>query len=150
LLAAKSGGKTLGMGPRNTELVIPPDPRFLRELRARTRAVLQSWGVQPPVLDAAVIAAHELSSNAMLHTKADAMLRLIPLGDRIRIEVSDLSTAEPRRSITDPAELEHGIGLNVVANLTDAWGHHPSECGKTVWCELLTQGLFVEVPGHPA
>jgi anti-sigma regulatory factor (Ser/Thr protein kinase) len=132
------------MDRRTAELSIPPDPRTLRDLRTRTRAVLQGWGLPEPIVDNALVAAHELSSNALLHTKADATLRLILAEDRLRIEVSDLSVKEPRRMTAEPGELERGLGLNVVANLADTWGHHPSLGGKTVWCEL-----FVETP-HPA
>lgn len=118
------------------EFDIPSDPRGLRELRLRTREVLLSWDLPVRQVDAAVLAAHELSVNALLHTREAATLRLILLDGRLRIEVSDLSVREPDPSNTDPGELEHGLGLTIVANLADAWGHRPAHNGKTVWCDL--------------
>jgi anti-sigma regulatory factor (Ser/Thr protein kinase) len=95
------------------------------------------WGLAPEVVDGAVVVADELSSNAMLHTRAAATLHLCLNEHRLRIEVSDISAKEPRRYSLAPGELDRGLGLNIVANLADGWGYERAEAGKTVWCEFL-------------
>jgi anti-sigma regulatory factor (Ser/Thr protein kinase) len=114
------------------EFDIPSDPRALRDLRLRTREVLLSWDLPVRQIEAAVLAAHELAVNALMHTSDAATLALILLDGRLRIEVSDLSVREPDPSTAEPGELEHGLGLTIVANLADAWGHRPAHNGKTV------------------
>lgn len=119
------------------EFDISPDPRELREVRGRSREVLESWGLPPRIVEAAVLAAHEMVVNALMHARTAATLRLTLADGRLWIEVSDQSANEPRRSSVEPGRGEHGLGLTIVANLTDAWGYAPTDGGKTVWCELL-------------
>lgn len=131
-----ASGAVRDVEQRRADFKIASDPRALKDLRARTREVLLGWGLYGVVVDAAVLAAHELTINALMHTKTPATLRLI-LDDHLRIEVSDSSSQEPAPCNASPGELEHGLGLAIVANLADAWGHEPTQNGKTVWCELL-------------
>lgn len=116
---------------------ICPDPRKLAELRSRTRQVLRGWELSNFHVDVAVLAAHELTVNALLHGGGPARLCLSMLDGRLRIAVGDTGPGEPTPGGAEPGECERGYGLTIVTNLTDTWGHHPTPAGKTVWCELL-------------
>jgi hypothetical protein len=51
------------------------------------------------------------------------------------IEVWDPDPALPAVQEPGPTS-ESGRGLLIVECLADAWGHHPADGGKVVWCEL--------------
>jgi hypothetical protein len=59
------------------------------------------------------------------------------LGGRLRVDVHDSSNRPPDKR---PAggDSETGRGLNIVEQLSDAWGSEPLPGGgKTVWFELV-------------
>lgn len=90
------------------------------------------------LVDRAVLAASELVTNAVVHTRGPLRLRLALRGERLHLAVGDQS---PRllRLAADPGdpEAEGGRGLAIVEQLAVAWGvHHPPEGGKIIWCVL--------------
>ena len=90
------------------------------------------------LVDRAVLAASELVTNAVVHTKGPLRLRLALRGERLLLAVADQSPRLLRLAAGpgDP-EAEGGRGLAVVEQLAVAWGvHHPPEGGKIIWCVL--------------
>nr|WP_326753019.1 ATP-binding protein [Streptomyces hirsutus] len=70
-------------------LRLPHDPRAVRVARVTVRAALDGHGMQDAV-DVVELLTSELVTNAYLHTKGPASLRLTGLGDgRLRVGVWD-------------------------------------------------------------
>lgn len=114
---------------------IPPDPYFLTHTRAFTRSTLLSWKLPDETIDTAEAIVSELVTNAIVHTKDTARLRLI-LDRRLRIEVADTSRTPPRLQEHPCGDLDHGLGLLIVERYSAQWGHRPTPTGKDVWSEL--------------
>ncbi|WP_089955921.1 ATP-binding protein [Lentzea xinjiangensis] len=77
----------------------------------------------------------EMVSNAYDHGQQPVSLRVLVLGVRVRLEVTDTSLDPPvvgRSRIADT----RGRGMALVAALTADWGHTTSAAGKVVWAEL--------------
>ena len=114
--------------------------------RARTDVLSQldgeGWNV--PRSDVAVIVS-ELVTNSVVHAKVGhdqaLCLQLTPLGDRLRIAVTDPgSELEPRLLPHDPAATG-GFGLRVVDQVSSAWGIVREVSGATrVWCDVPLGG----------
>jgi two-component sensor histidine kinase len=84
----------------------------------------------------------ELVSNALRHTATVPVIRLAGDVRRLRIEVSDGSPVLPRPQLSATVG---GWGLQLVQQLTTAWGANPDRGGKVVWCEMVAEA----VPGMP-
>ena len=87
------------------------------------------------VLDAALLLASELVTNAVLHARTPLQLSLTASDDLILIAVGDGNQARPQQqphALYDPG----GRGLVIVDRFSACWGTKPSELGKTVWCAL--------------
>jgi len=82
-----------------------------------------------------VLATSELVTNAVLHGIGPLELRLRAYGEKVRLEVLDRATFQPRK-LRPTAEDENGRGLQVVAALAERWGTRGTEDGKSVWCVL--------------
>ncbi|NIY67132.1 hypothetical protein SMALB_5177 [Streptomyces malaysiensis] len=55
--------------------------------------------------------------------------------DQLRVELHDSSHKEPQ-SLTPASSEESGRGLQLLADLSAAWGATRTAFGKAVWCEL--------------
>lgn len=90
--------------------------------------------------DVAVIVS-ELVTNSVIHAHVGhdqaLCLELTPLGDHLRITVTDPgSELEPRLLPHDPAA-PGGFGLRVVDQVSSAWGIVREVSGATcVWCDV--------------
>lgn len=106
----------------------PPEAQAVRRVR---RLITQIAGV--PQDHVAVLVASELATNAVKHAKSRFEVA-ITAQDSIRIEVIDQAPATP--ALTDPSE--HGLGMRIVAQLSDRWGADQIEGDrKVVWAEVL-------------
>jgi hypothetical protein len=94
-------------------------PRCLRDLgpQAQTAQLLIS----------------ELMTNAVLHARTEAALR-VRRGAGYPFEVEDHCGA-PLTGVAEPGA-EGGFGLRIVAALASAWGAVTTDSGKVVWFEL--------------
>jgi anti-sigma regulatory factor (Ser/Thr protein kinase) len=81
----------------------------------------------------------ELVTNAMLHAGSSVDLRLLRRRERVRVEVTDSSTAPPRRRADRYAsEAMGGRGIMLIEELADDWGvERVGSDGKVVWCEVV-------------
>ncbi|MGQ4388947.1 ATP-binding protein [Streptomyces sp. SAS_270] len=132
-------------------LRLPHDPRAARVARMTVRAALHGHGMCE-VLDVVELLASELVSNAYLHTKGPASLRLTALGDgRLRVGVWDTHPYIPAPFEKPPggrvrpvaAGSEGGRGLLLVQECADSWGSWAfgdgllgRGAGKLLWFEV--------------
>ena len=130
------GGKTkLIMSSLDTaETVFPAVPESVGAARRFTRAALGRHGIDPSIIDTAVLLVSELATNAIVHATSTIRLR-VGVGDEIRVEVRDASDDAPVVGDGD-AERESGRGLAIVTTLADSWDWSPRPSGKVVWFEL--------------
>ncbi|MEW5357125.1 ATP-binding protein [Streptomyces sp. 16-176A] len=140
-----------GSTPWEYSLYIPNDPRAVTISRRTLRLILTMHGLIG-LVDVAELLAAELVTNAVLHTKGPAALRVRWSGTTLRIGAWDADPeppAEPAR-LADLADDESGRGLALVRACADVWGWHPlsrfGNRGKYVWCELGAQPLAAQ-PG---
>lgn len=91
---------------------------------------------QDRIAFAVELVASELVSNVIQHTAHGGSIRAWEIGaDRpFRIEVVDSYAAEP--SVAENVSDTGGRGLQLVADLADAWGVIIHEHGKTIWAEF--------------
>ncbi|MFD8416608.1 MULTISPECIES: ATP-binding protein [unclassified Streptomyces] len=104
-----------------------------------TRRALADWApdADTTAVDDVLLVAAELLANAVDHAGGPLALylRLEPRSARLRIEVSDRVSAEPR---VRPLLLDEprGRGVRIIDRIAADWGSRPEETGKTVWAEL--------------
>lgn len=141
LLAVAVGGAAVeepgGRDVSGGEHVLEVDLRSPGEARLIVRETLEQWGA--PNVDTAMLVAHELVANAVLHGRAPVTLRVRRRGAAVRIEVADGSDRPPHVQHYG-AHAITGRGLSMVEALAVSWGWHAAGEGKVVWCE---------VPGDP-
>ena len=99
-------------------------------------------------LDALVLIASELVTNAVRHGRPPIVFRLSCLTSEIRLSVSDEGPELPRERGTRGAPVstgsglphEGGLGLVILARSSQEWGTTPLATGKEVW-SLVPTGL---------
>lgn len=125
-------------------LHVPHDARAVGIARATLRAVLVRHGLSR-LLDPALLLAGELLTNAYLHSRGPASLRLQRKGGVLRLGVwdSDPTPPEPAGPAAPAAHAaENGRGLHLVRACADDWGWFLlgddifGARGKYVWCDL--------------
>ncbi|CAL9454149.1 ATP-binding protein [Streptomyces sp. enrichment culture] len=137
--------------PWTYALRLPHDPRAVRVARMTVRAALRGHGRQD-ALDVVELLASELVTNAYLHTKGPASLRLTGLGDgRLRAGGwdSDPYVPSPSGGAGDdsaplaPLDTGSGRGLLLVQEYADSWGGRAlgdgalgRGAGKLLWFEV--------------
>ena len=101
-----------------------------------------AWGFDA-VLDDALLVVSELVTNAVVHGRSAAELRLVPARDTLRVEVADDGPAPPDPRLAS-ADDEHGRGLFLIDLLSTAWGTEAAPGGgKVVWADLRLEPLPV-------
>jgi anti-sigma regulatory factor (Ser/Thr protein kinase) len=92
-------------------------------------------GLDRDAVDRLLLCTSEVVTNAIEHGAPPIELTLASDGDVVRVEVSDGSDDEPRR--TEPATMAiRGRGLLIVDKCSDRWGVARDSHGKTVWFEV--------------
>ncbi|MEC4016417.1 ATP-binding protein [Streptomyces sp. H27-D2] len=89
----------------------------------------------------AVLCTSELVTNVHLHTKGEAMIRIVFRPVHVRVSVFDESPAFPVRRTTVEVGDCYGRGLGLVAETAHRWGVAGERGGrhaKGVWFELMT------------
>jgi two-component sensor histidine kinase len=78
----------------------------------------------------------ELASNAVVHANTDFHV-LCHVGQRIRVEISDMSLRMPSVQINRALG---GLGLQIIDQLAYDWGVTRTPTGKVVWLEVPSTG----------
>lgn len=113
------------------EFVLPAEPSSAREARGIVAEALAEAGFEHRQYDAE-LAISEVVTNAVLHGREPITLRVVLIGDGLRVQVHDGSPVSPAFSMLDPTAVT-GRGLLLVSAVADCWGIDPDETGKTVW-----------------
>ncbi|MFI9820574.1 ATP-binding protein [Streptomyces sp. NPDC052013] len=120
---------------------VPPVAGAVSVLRRRVAAVLAEWSVCPGIVDDSLLVVSELTTNAIIHARPPAALRLSWVrgdGDEVlRIEVTDAGPPRPGGQPlggVDPDE--HGRGEAIVHALATRHGIRIHPGGVTRWAEL--------------
>ncbi|MET7474967.1 ATP-binding protein [Streptomyces sp. NPDC005648] len=122
-------------------LSIPNDPRAVTVCRRTLRLILTLHGLIT-LVDTAELLAAELVSNAVLHTKGPAALRIRHSPGVLRLGAwdADPEPPDPPRPLHHLTDAENGRGLSLIRACADVWGWQPQSRngsrGKYVWCEL--------------
>ncbi|MFE6825070.1 ATP-binding protein [Streptomyces sp. NPDC057690] len=127
--------------PWEYSLYIPCDPRAVTVCRRTLRLILTLHGLIH-LVDTAELLASELVSNAVLHTKGPACLRLRFRDGILQIGAwdADPEPPEPPGRLEGLTGAENGRGMALVRACSDLWHWQPlsrmGRRGKLVWCEL--------------
>ena len=122
-------------------LSLPNDLRAVPISRRTLRLILTMYGLIH-LVDTAELIASELVSNAVLHTKGPATLRIGWSDGVLRIGAWDANPEppDPPRDLAELTGAENGRGTALVRACADVWGWHPlsrfGHRGKYVWCDL--------------
>ncbi|MET7918837.1 ATP-binding protein [Streptomyces avermitilis] len=122
-------------------LYIPQDRRAVTVCRRTLRLILALHHLTH-LADTAELLASELVSNAVLHTKGPACLRVRYRDGLLQIGAwdADPEPPEPPGRLEELTDAESGRGFALVRACSDLWGWQPlsrlGRRGKLVWCEL--------------
>ena len=119
-----------------TTHLVTPTAEGASAARAFVRAALEDWSVEPVSGNALLDVAHELVTNAMQHGRPPIRLTVEQTSAELRVTVADAEPTAARRLPYRPGVSERGLGLRLVAQLSDDWGQHPDGQGKSVWATI--------------
>ena len=114
------------------------DTSSIGRARQLVRDHLEAHGYEGEVLDAAMLVASELATNAVLHAGTDFDLRCV-VNDAVRIEITDQRPEGEVIPSEAPPMATGGRGLRIVEETAARWGVVRRPDGKTVWGELPTK-----------
>lgn len=110
-------------------------PRARAELRAGLAAF--SGAQQPAELDEAVVLAFdEMASNALRHGGGGVRARVQRTATAWLVEVCDEAPTRPPEPAVDRDPSQGGLGLYLIAEMSDAHGWHLADTTKSVWALL--------------
>lgn len=99
---------------------------------------LTKWGLAH-VAETAQLLVSELVTNAVIHARSSAILRIDATADSLRVTVVDHGPGTRRRTRAVPPPNEFGgRGLFIVDQLASRWGTGTHKDGNHVWFELVT------------
>jgi anti-sigma regulatory factor (Ser/Thr protein kinase) len=108
-------------------------PESVAGARQFVRDVLSDQPLE--TIEAAELMTSELATNSVRHARSDFELAILISRREIRVEVSDQGEGQPVPRSPTPREWS-GRGLQIVLELSDAWGVSPTPNGKLVWFTL--------------
>ena len=105
-----------------------------RHFVART---LREWHLDDDVTSVAMLLASEVVTNAIVHARSKAFLRVQVADGTLRVEVHDGTRQLPTPRQPD-LHAESGRGLMLVDAYSSVWGTSAAGAGKVVWFEVPT------------
>lgn len=122
-------------GAQVPELVIAADLAAVGAARGFVREQCHLFGFATDSCDTAVLLTSEVVTNAILHGRSEARVRVRADPHRLVVEVADDNSRHPQPQAADPDALD-GRGLAILGMLAARWGVHDDPFGKTVWFEV--------------
>ena len=117
--------------------VLPSGPSSVTLARRAARQQLDDLGIKSPeVLDTVELLVSELTANVVKHVGGRASLRVIRIGDVIRIEVCDANPDQTPVERDVDVDSMTGRGLLLVSTLATAWGFDRDDDQKCTWAEI--------------
>jgi anti-sigma regulatory factor (Ser/Thr protein kinase) len=121
---------------------VPPVAGAVSAVRRRAAAVLADWHVCPHLVEDALLVVSELVTNAIVHARPPAVLRLSWVGDEsggvLRIEVADTGPTLPAgHSLAGIDPDEHGRGEAIVHAVATRHGIRTHFGQVSRWAELV-------------
>lgn len=113
---------------------LPASRESPRAARRFIEGILEAWGCAE-VVDTVTLLVSELVGNAVLHAGSEVELSVRLVGDRLRVDVIDRSTAVPHRRDAGSDD-QTGRGSDLVEILATSWGITGRPDGKSVWFEV--------------
>lgn len=107
------------------------EPAAITSVRHRVVEQLVAWGCADTEDVAMVLS--ELVTNAVVHAGGAVHITVTRDGPRVRIAVHDNGSGWPH--LTDGGSTG-GLGLRLVAELSERWGAEPTATGKVVWAAV--------------
>ncbi|AKJ15135.1 response regulator receiver protein [Streptomyces incarnatus] len=134
--------KTLVQAAYEHVCPVPPVAGAVSAVRRRAEAVLADWSVCPHLVEDALLVVSELVTNAIVHARPPAVLRLSWVrgdgGRTLRVEVTDAGPALPMgRPLIGIDPDEHGRGEAIVHALATRHGIRTHLDAVTRWAELV-------------
>jgi anti-sigma regulatory factor (Ser/Thr protein kinase) len=114
---------------------VPGDARAVRHARRFTGRLCARAGIDGDLCESAVLLTSEVVTNAVIHGRSEARLRVVVDTDHVRVEVGDDNSRHPVIQPPDADALD-GRGLRLLDIVATAWGVRDDEIGKTVWFEI--------------
>ena len=105
----------------------------MRTARTQLRELVARWQLDERVANAILDVAHELLVNAHQHGTPPVHLTMVASTDEVRVEVRDASPRPARLLPYRPGLSDHGLGLQLVRQLSAQWGQASTEDGKLLW-----------------
>ena len=120
--------------------VLARETRSASVARSWLRGFLDEAGMPEPVQADAALVISELVTNALRHGLGEIVARATIGGDgHVDVSVTDAGAEQPVLQAVDP-ERVGGVGLHVVAQVSDEWGVAQFPGGKTVWAKIAIPG----------
>jgi anti-sigma regulatory factor (Ser/Thr protein kinase) len=118
--------------PRSASVCLTAGVESLGSGRRFIESTLRAWHLAEQRIEAVLLVANELMTNAIVHAHSAPAVSLAEDGPDLCVRVADASRAEPvvQGDLTPDA---HGLGLMLVDALSDGWGCETNATGKTVW-----------------
>ncbi|MEU0601571.1 ATP-binding protein [Streptomyces sp. NPDC006393] len=120
---------------------LPDTPGTVSAVRHRVHALLRSWDLPGEAADDVLLVVSELVTNALVHARPPATLRVwrLPVDGRraVHVEVTDLGPASPPEPAAAPDPDEHGRGLAIVTALSARCGVRADRGRTSRWAEVL-------------
>ncbi|WP_380160993.1 SpoIIE family protein phosphatase [Kineococcus sp. R86509] len=117
------------------EIVLPADPRSVRDARRLARRCCHRSGLPDSVAETAELLTSELVTNAIVHGRSDTRVRITATPDLVHVEVSDDNDRRPLLQAPDDDALS-GRGLSMLETSASRWGVDDADIGKVVWFTL--------------
>jgi anti-anti-sigma regulatory factor/anti-sigma regulatory factor (Ser/Thr protein kinase) len=126
--------------PRRIRIRLRPVPEACRQVRQLVTQACAAWQ-RSEVAGTAALVATELVGNVVRHAHTTMEFTVGLRNGRVCLTVRDGSRLLPRPK--DPGISEAGgRGLQLVRELTDAWGVLPVTDGKVVWTQLTAEAAM--------
>jgi anti-sigma regulatory factor (Ser/Thr protein kinase) len=114
---------------------VPADARAVLHARRFTGRLCARAGIDGDLRDSAVLLTSEVVTNAVIHGRSEARLRVVVDADHVRVEVGDDNSRHPVVQPPDEDALD-GRGLHLLDIVATDWGIRDDQIGKTVWFEI--------------